>query len=480
MKSFVLIALVLIAILARGDTPPPNVIAVKSANINQIGGASLSLGQKANSASIPVSLSTEQNTFLSDLVANTGKQEFGNDGRSRMGVESLLFFDQINGSTVNAELWKSTSSTMTLTPSNGAFTINSGGTLAANTYYNLQTAKAFNRVFEFPVYFATQIKWSMGDTETIEIGFMNAATNAAPTDGFFIRIGPSGIYGVATNAGVETTAAIAGPTAGTEFYTSVYIYDTSILYEFETASGAAYEVSIPILASNFTNQRLPLVYRVTNGAGVATTASTLTIYSSTVLQMDWSTHKPYIEQLSSSSHASSAIEPNTFIKTANWTNSTQPSLATLSNTAAGYSTLGGYFRFNSVAGANTDYALFGYSVPAGYTLVVKAIGIDSGVSSTMGTGSTLLSWGLGLGASAVSLATTDSWPTSSAPKYMPIGMQGFSSTANSGTIATPIFKTFNVPVIVEGGEFLHIILREINGPTSGTITGQVFIDGYFE
>lgn len=39
--------------------------------------------------------------------------------------------------------------------------------------------------------------------------------------------------------------------------------------------------------------------------------------------------------------------------------------STISNTAAGYATPGGAFRRVAVAGAETDYALFAYLVPAG-------------------------------------------------------------------------------------------------------------------
>jgi len=49
---------------------------------------------------------------------------------------------------------------------------------------------------------------------------------------------------------------------------------------------------------------------------------------------------------------------------ANYANSAAPASATLSNTAAGYTTLGGQFQFAAVAGAETDYALFAYTVPA--------------------------------------------------------------------------------------------------------------------
>lgn len=54
--------------------------------------------------------------------------------------------------------------------------------------------------------------------------------------------------------------------------------------------------------------------------------------------------------------------------TANYANTAAPASATLSNTAAGYTTLGGQFQFAAVAG-ETDYALFAFLVPAGAAAV---------------------------------------------------------------------------------------------------------------
>lgn len=62
---------------------------------------------------------------------------------------------------------------------------------------------------------------------------------------------------------------------------------------------------------------------------------------------------------------SAGRNPFTGAQLENHTNSTAPTSATLSNTAAGYTTLGGRFQFAAVAGAATDYALFGFQVPAG-------------------------------------------------------------------------------------------------------------------
>lgn len=68
--------------------------------------------------------------------------------------------------------------------------------------------------------------------------------------------------------------------------------------------------------------------------------------------------------------------PFTGAQLENHVNSTAPTSATLSNTAAGYATLGGRFQFAAVAGAATDYALFAIAVPTGSKFLCEGIHIE--------------------------------------------------------------------------------------------------------
>ena len=69
--------------------------------------------------------------------------------------------------------------------------------------------------------------------------------------------------------------------------------------------------------------------------------------------------KPWKEQMAESGYGAPYL-PVTQVQAAQWANSAAPASAALSNTAAGYATLGGLFQFAAVAGAATDYALFGF------------------------------------------------------------------------------------------------------------------------
>lgn len=164
---------------------------------------------------------------------------------------------------------------------------------------------------------------------------------------------------------------------------------------------------------------------------------------------------------------------------ATFANSAAPAAASLSNTAAGYTTLGGLFRFVPVAGAETDYALFGYQVPATHRLILTGVAISLAVGTAIGATADVNVWGLGLGSTAVSLATTDSGSTYG-PRRVALGTQSFLASAAAGTGAPDIVRRFASPLIVEANRFVHTILRRPNGTTTGELRGTVQFDGWFE
>jgi hypothetical protein len=176
--------------------------------------------------------------------------------------------------------------------------------------------------------------------------------------------------------------------------------------------------------------------------------------------------------------------------TANYANSAAPASATLSNTAAGYTTLGGQFQFAAVAGAETDYALFAYQVPApsaaaaGKNLVIRGVRIETAnTGAAVGATATLLQWGLGVGSTAVSLATADSATAGTrAPRRIPLGLQSFPAASSIGTIAPDIDVNLDAPLYVAAGTFVHIILKMPVGlaTASQVIRGTVMINGFWE
>lgn len=174
------------------------------------------------------------------------------------------------------------------------------------------------------------------------------------------------------------------------------------------------------------------------------------------------------------------VDPSTGNQSANYSNNTGPSNASLSNTAAGYTTLGGLFQFVAPTGAETDYALFAYQVPVGYTLYVDSVRIESFVTGTKSsTSETLLQWALAANSSGVSLATGGAHP----PIFFPVGMQGAPQSATRGSPFDPAL-TYKprTPVVVQATRYFHVVLRvPVGNPTPNqTVRGFVNVEGYFQ
>lgn len=169
-------------------------------------------------------------------------------------------------------------------------------------------------------------------------------------------------------------------------------------------------------------------------------------------------------------------------QTANHANSTSPSSASLSNTAAGYTTLGGRWQFAAVGGAATDYALFAFQVPATHRMRIRGVAISTvNTGAAVATTATILDWSLGVNSTAVSLATTDSDPVY-APRRIPLGVQGFILGAGIGAVANDLWRIFEYSPVVQPSRYAHIILQMPVGTATASqvIRGDVFVDACFE
>ena len=171
--------------------------------------------------------------------------------------------------------------------------------------------------------------------------------------------------------------------------------------------------------------------------------------------------------------------------TANSANSAAPVSATLSNTSAGYATLGGQWQFTAVAGAETDYALFAYQVPAiavnafNRNLLIRGIRIETyNTGAAVATTGTVLQWQIGVGATAITLATVADTAVVKQSRRMPLGVQNFAVGAAIGAQANTIDTKFSSPLMVEPGNYVHIILKMPLATATGSqvIRGTCFVD----
>lgn len=449
---------------------------------------------------IPVSLTTDATLAgFARLLDSDGHEIVTTEnGAISTSTANLLFFEQVDGAALNTNKWLTSASTMTVAQASGFITLNSGNSVTANAYAILTSIKNIALYGHLPLRVSINAKVSVlpESNATIEVGIGSAATTAAPTDGCFFRWTPAAQFlAVINNGGTETTVALTGtiteldgssvvlPPATSECFlfdivivedVVQFLIDDVLVAEVDVPTGIAYPTSAG---------RLPIFARVVNSGTSPPQAPQLSIGQIVVVQEALNQIRPWREALALLGMGSYQSPVTTFAQTANHANSTSPSSATLSNTAAGYTTLGGRYQFAAVASAATDFALFGYQVPAGYQLFITSIAISCLNTGAIGSAvtPTILDWSVGLNASAVSLATVDGAGTW-APRRIPLGMGAFGVSAVIGAQTADIVRTFDPPLVVDGGRFAHVILQVPSGAATASevIRGDVTINGYLE
>lgn len=408
------------------------------------------------------------------------------NGSLDVNTDQPVFWEQVDGSTLNPQVWATSVSTATVTQASGFINLNGGASVSAGAYAILQSIKYIPLYGTLPLKAQFNAKLSVGAqaNSTIEMGLGTASGVSAPTDGAFFRWDPTGAFkAVMSTGGAETTQTITGSTFSSNNVSlfEVVLVESAALFYIDDLLVA--EIDVPDQLAYPTNAgRQQLYARVFNGGSSPSIAPVLSIGQVVVVQQAMQQGKAWGTVMAQMGRGSYQLPVSPFGQTANHANSTSPSSATLSNTAAGYTTLGGRFQFAAPAGAATDYALFAFQVPAGYQLVVNEIAI-----TTLNTGATILvtptvlDWSLGINSSAVSLATTDAagvW----GPRRIPLGTQGLMAGALAGQAANDLRRDFNLPLVVDSGRYLHVIVQIPVGTAtiSQVIRGDVAITGFFE
>lgn len=409
------------------------------------------------------------------------------NGALSVSQDELILSEQVDGTTLNTNKWTTSVSGMTIAQASGFISLNSGAALTANAYAILNSIMNVPLYGDMPVEFSFNAKVSVQPQSnlTIEVGLGSASGVSAPTDGAFFRWTSTGAFqAVVSYGGSETAAACSGthapPASNTTLLFEITIAEDHV--QFRIGDDVVADIVNPTgLAYPVSAGHQPVFCRVYNGGTSPGLAPVLSIGQVLVRQISVNLDRPWRDAMAAQGMGSYQ-SPTLYTQTANHANSGSPSSATLSNTAAGYTTLGGRFQFASPAGAATDFALFAYQVPSPWKLYVTAVTISTGVTGVAIVTATLLDWALGLNASAVSLATADSPSSSWAPRRLPLGLQGFVASAGIGTVAGDISRRFDPPLVVDSNRFLHVILQVPSGAATASLVlrGDVMISGYFE
>jgi len=414
-------------------------------------------------------------------------------------VSLPIFQDAGDGAAVNTQLWAQVATTHTATLANRITTLNAGNSVAINTGITHRSLARFVKNREGVLRASTHMRldWAASGSE-MQVGFgvEVSATSPLLTDGLVLRVSSAGVMTLAmyqasalvNEVPLTSIAGTVAPGGVAAAFGATNGLDNSAYYEidlFQSDDGATVVVADPTLDVYFEGsisfgaaqatlgalRALPAIVRIVNTT--ATSAANHIMYTNfDVVMQDVDAFMPLLDSLALCGRNLLHTPSGTPANLANWANSAAPSTGSLSNTSGAYTTLGGQFLINATLGAETDYALFAYTVPTGYRLVVKGvrIAVAVGASAAVATTPTLFQWGLGK-ASAVTLATNSFRQT--------VGMQSLPIGAVAGTSAPDIVHTCDGPIVVESGQIFHVILKIPVGTAtaSQTFRGAVGIIG---
>lgn len=423
--------------------------------------------------------------------------EVGPNGRLRAGVDQILFHELFTNGQQNTSQFLGVNSTMSATQTIAGLIINSSNTLTTNTHCRIYSQRFFQIQGDMALEVITRARLTLTPQsgQVIEFGLQAMPANMAdPQDGIYFRYNSAGaLQGVVMINGAEVaTASLPIPTVGAAHKYSTVITPNAVEFWIDdTLQGV---VNVPVAAANtgvFGHGQL--VFRMYNATAVAG-AQQLQVFRCTVTQWDIHPRLPELHLKALAGYNAIQQSPTGTPpgQLANRVNSTAPVSATLSNTAAGYTTLGGAFQFAAVAGAETDYALFGFLVPAqsataaGKNLVILGVNISTyNTGAAVATTPTLLEWYAAVGSTNVSLATGETAigaTPAKAPRRTALGVQSFAVGDAVGKVVDPVSADFPVPLVAHPGEYVHIILRMPLGAATASqiIRGNVRINGYWE
>jgi hypothetical protein len=413
----------------------------------------------------------------------------GTHGRLTAGQVTLVFAESVDGSVIDLNRWVQSQSGMTQVQGSSILTLNAGSSLTSGNYSILTSA---NQLFFSDQWMNFQ-EWKARviarPNALVQFGVGAPATTAAVTDGAYFEFdGTTAVVKLAF-AGVTTSATFAGALNSTSYYQcAIRVRNNFVAFRITSQDDLLdEEVLVRVPSANpapFSASHLPLFQRVLNSALVTGPAAQLLVGSVTAASVDVARNEPWTDQIAVIGRGA-VVDPAAGTQVANFANSAAPASATLSNTAAGYTTLGGLFQFAAVAGAETDYALFAFQVPSPFKLLVKSVSIHAAClgANTSGGTPTVFQWALAANSSAVSLATGAPNP----PIRIPLGMQSTSfqnTAAGLNELLYPGSVSWHgpTPLVVYPGRFFHIILRMPQGLATGGLIfrGTAVVNGHFE
>lgn len=437
------------------------------------------------------------NIFEADSGSVTGapQQRQGDisaNYRQRIGIDTLLFNEQFNGTAINSALWSINLTTFATSVSGGFLALNSANVTTANAVARLSSYRGFPAYGSYPLQLeieAVYASTAVQSNTTTELGFGFATGVTAPTDGAFFRYNAAGELRavICYNSTESQSIALPLPSVNVRHHYTIVVGNDSVEYWIDNVLYA----NLVVPAGNgmaLLNQNTPVLIRTYNGASVPATGVIIKIAQVNISLGDMNCMKDWGHlQAGMGGHASQGQTGMTAGTTANYANNATPTAAVPTNTTAALGAgLGGQFWSTASLAVNTDGIISSFQVPAASasspqkTLYITRIRIDTIVQTVLAGGPFLLQWGLAYGHTAVSLATAET-VTTKAPRRIALGFQSFAVTAAVGVQGSQIVCELDAPIVVHPGEFVQTIYKNIGTVgTAGTLAHTISIGGYWE
>lgn len=410
----------------------------------------------------------------------------------RLDKDSLLFYDGAETTTLDTNIWTQvqTAGAMTIVLGIGRIftavtTASRGCMLSSNKFFPITVGSTL-------VYRSRVAPQQHSQNNIIELGFgisPAASVTVALTNAAIWRKDAAGHWCpiIVLSSSVEQYGSSISNTTFSSYIKSqdyaiftVALEASRATFTITTTSGVVINEQTMEISPNigtFTTGHMRVFERSYNTLALIGTAPQMCISETSVWMLD--TKGYTFKQSQSNMFKTSAVSPTVYTQNANYVNSTIPATAAKSNTAAGYTTLGGQWKFAMAASAETDFALFAFTVPAPYSFTCTRVSISAFNTGAVNDAAVLstIQWGLAFNSNAVSLATA----APQSPMKKAIGTHSFAASAAIGASGGPDI-VWEGSEVTFSGRFLHVTCKILIGAATASqiIRGTCCIDGYFE
>jgi hypothetical protein len=454
---------------------------------------------------MPLSPAQSGYVMLASDVSETGdpagriSQEVRVSAQGRIGVGQPvpLFVETFNYTALNTALFYQTVTTQTVVVGGGSLALNASAITTLSTYSSIKTYQYFPLYSDLATYCNMDVALSTAPQVNcvIEFGLFQFLTNAAVTDGVLFRYDSGGtLKCVVNNNGTEYTVTVVSPPAvGAMVKYRIVCEDDRVLFYIDGACVGVINSPAGLGMPVYTAAQ-PFSARVINGATAPTLATTLKIgyvfvglqdaggLGKSISEIAAIAGKSGIQGQSGGTMGQAALLTNV-------TATVNPAGSAINNATSVYSGLGGLFPVLPTLAQGIDGILGSFLNPVpsnvltGKTLYIKGVKFHGAVTTILAGGPVLYGYSVAVGSNAVTLATVDAVTGTKGPRKIAVGFETFPATSAVGVMGSQggAYMTFNSPLAVNPGEYLHFVARNFGAvTTTGVISVLVSVDSYWE